>query len=96
MALERCEHQCLERPVSGLWQRIGLFLQWLGKKLERWDQLSEQRRQLREMDDRLLKDIGLSRADAERIAERRWFWDDPLETGESLDERYRTADHRDG
>ena len=31
-----------------------------------WQQRSSERRRLREMDDRLLKDMGLSRADAER------------------------------
>ena len=58
----------------------------------RWDQLSQQRRQLREMDDHLLADIGLSQADVERIANRR-FWDDPLRNGERIDDRYRTRDN---
>ncbi len=93
MRLERSEQQRLWGLVKGLWQPLGNTLQWFVKKIERWDQLTSQRRQLREMDDRLLKDIGLSRADVERIAGRRRFWDDPAESGEQVDERYRTADY---
>lgn len=91
MAMERCDSQCLDRPANGLWQHFGHLLQRLGKKIERWDQLSQQRQQLQEMDDRMLKDIGLSRADVGRISGRR-FWDDPVHRQELLDERYRTSD----
>lgn len=91
MAMERCEHYCLERPGSGFWQHLAFGLQWLGTKIRRWDQLVEQRRQLREMDEHMLKDIGLSRADVERLAGRR-FWNDPLQAGEQLDGRYRSSD----
>lgn len=91
MAMEGCDYQCLERPISGFWQRFGHLLQQLGKKIERWDQLVQQRQQLREMDDRLLKDIGLSSSDVDRIAGRR-FWDDPLVRDERLDQRYRSSD----
>jgi len=44
------------------------------------------------MDDRLLSDIGLSRADVSRMTNRR-FWDDPVSRGERVDERYRTSGH---
>jgi uncharacterized protein YjiS (DUF1127 family) len=43
--------------------------------LLRWQELAEQRRALATMDDYMLKDIGLSRADARREALRP-FWDD--------------------
>ena len=92
MAMERCDLHYVQPPVKGLWQHVGAMLQNLKKHLERLDQLNEQRRQLREMDEHMLKDIGLSSADVERIAGRRWFWDDPLATGEQLDERYRTSE----
>jgi len=92
MAMERCELHYAQPPVKGVWQHIGALLQNLGRHLARWDQLHEQRRQLREMDERMLKDIGLSSADVERIAGRRWFWDDPQATCEQLDERYRSSD----
>ena len=40
-------------------------------------ELNRQRRQLLTLDDRLLKDMGISRADAEREAQRS-VWDDPF------------------
>jgi len=90
MILERCATPCIEQPLSGFWQNLGHLLQRIGNTITRWNQLSQQRRQLREMDDRLLADIGLSQADVERVAGRR-FWDDPLRTGERVDERYRSG-----
>ena len=45
----------------------------LWKILELWQERSRQRRQLLELDDRLLKDIGVSRADVEREAYKP-FW----------------------
>ena len=93
MILERCAIPCIEQPLSGFWQHLGNILHRIGNTITRWDQLAEQRRQLREMDDRLLKDIGLSQADVKRIAGRR-FWDDPLQTGEIVDERYRLGESR--
>lgn len=41
--------------------------------LELWRERAQQRRRLMELDDRLLRDIGLSRADAEREG-RKPFW----------------------
>jgi uncharacterized protein YjiS (DUF1127 family) len=90
MAMERCEVHYLQVPVKGFWQHLGLLLQRLGERVTRWGQLAEQRRQLREMEDHMLKDIGLSRADVDRIAGHRWFWDDPRRSGELLDQRYRS------
>jgi uncharacterized protein YjiS (DUF1127 family) len=93
MAVDQCDYQCLNRPVNGFWQQLAHLLRRVGIRLERWEQLYAQRRHLREMDDRLLKDIGLSRADVKRIAARP-FWDDPAQRGELLDERYRRNDNR--
>lgn len=89
MLLEHCQPQSLERPTYGFWQHVGRLLQHLGQRIERYSQLAHQRQQLLEMDDRLLKDIGLSRADVDRIAGRRRYWDDPLISGEQTDQRYR-------
>lgn len=41
-----------------------------------WLAVARQRRHLMKLDDRLLKDVGISRADAEREAARK-FWDLP-------------------
>ncbi len=46
--------------------------QWL-RAWERALERARQRRQLRRLDDRLLKDIGLSRADVEREADKPWW-----------------------
>ncbi len=90
MIIDQCQQQCLEPPVNGFWQGFGRFLQHLGKRIERSSQLARQRQQLLDMDDRLLKDVGLSRADAERIAGRCKLWKDPLRS----DQRFRQY-HRD-
>ena len=45
---------------------------WL--KVKNWREVSRQRRELRDLSDHLLKDIGISRADATREADR-YFWD---------------------
>lgn len=41
--------------------------------VDRWQARSAQRRRLAVLEDRMLKDIGLSRADADRES-RKWFW----------------------
>lgn len=43
-----------------------------------WQELSRQRRALLELDERMLKDIGITRGDAAREA-RRPLWDDAAE-----------------
>jgi len=45
-------------------------------KLQRWNELARQRRQLAALGDDMLKDIGRSRADIEWEANRP-FWDEP-------------------
>ncbi|MEM7122158.1 MAG: DUF1127 domain-containing protein [Pseudomonadota bacterium] len=49
----------------------------IGQRLLRWHELSRQRRQLARLDERTLRDIGITHYDARQEA-RRWFWDDPL------------------
>ncbi len=93
MILERCATPCIEQPLNGFWQHLGNILHRIGNTITRWDQLAQQRQQLRGMDDRMLRDIGLSQADVKRIAGRR-FWDDPLQTREIVDERYRSGESR--
>lgn len=46
---------------------------------------ARQRRHLLEMDERMLKDIGLNRADVCRMVGQRWFWQEPLNRPEDLD-----------
>ena len=77
------------RSVRKRWQKSLKLWGRIVARLQRWNELSNQRRQLRELSDDQLKDIGLSRADVVRIAENRWFWDDPVNRKENLDQRYR-------
>ena len=69
-----------DRPQLG--QRRGSFVRRLARQAERavtvllrWHELARQRRALLRLDDSMLKDIGLTRADALREAERP-FWDE--------------------
>lgn len=56
--------------------------------VRRWIELSRGRRELARLEDHLLKDIGVSRDEAEQEA-RRWFWDDPESmTAEELNRRF--------
>jgi uncharacterized protein YjiS (DUF1127 family) len=52
--------------------RIGMRLFFA---LLRWQERAQQRRRLLAMDDRMLKDLGLSRSDA-LLEGQRPFWDD--------------------
>jgi uncharacterized protein YjiS (DUF1127 family) len=54
--------------------RPGFFTR-LVMKLENYAEHKRQRHALRALDDRLLKDIGVSRAEAERIAAEPFRWD---------------------
>ena len=52
--------------LAGVWKR-------LREHGAEWRRLAAQRRQLARLDERMLKDIGLTRVDAHQEA-RKWFW----------------------
>jgi uncharacterized protein YjiS (DUF1127 family) len=56
-------------------ERLRSALSWVILTLMRWQELAQQRRALAAMSDHMLKDLGLTRADALREAGRP-FWDD--------------------
>lgn len=62
-------------------------------KILLWEEVFKQRKQLSEMDDDLLKDIGISRVDAEREAHRK-FWDCSQMVDESLQKRTASSSKR--
>ena len=61
-------HQHWRHSSHNFLQHFGTFLLSIGKRMKRYSQLTEQRRQLLEMDAHQLKDIGISRAEAVRAA----------------------------
>ena len=66
----------LERATAGRpAERLRAALSWVILTLLRWQELARQRRALGAMSDHMLKDLGLTRADALREAGRP-FWDD--------------------
>jgi uncharacterized protein YjiS (DUF1127 family) len=75
------------RPVAshrraGL-RRVVRLLEKVWKTILRWHEVRRQRRALLALSDQLLKDIGISRADATREAARP-FWDAEVESWRGL------------
>ena len=68
MFIEQYQQRHWGSSTHGFWQIFGRTLQNLGQRIERFSQLAEQRRQLLEMDDHLLRDIGINRAEAIQMA----------------------------
>ena len=62
-------------------------------QLRLWREVSRERRELRRLSEYIAKDIGISRADAEREADRP-FWDSGREPGCSVPQDGRTAANR--
>ena len=63
-----------------MFYRSKMFLVSITHKFYQWSMLSRQRRQLLRLNDEILKDVGISRYDAQHEA-RRWFWDVSGDTG---------------
>lgn len=77
LAPHSCSHDTRSLAPVSIRTRLSP-LYWLQKvtdRLDRWQRLARERRQLLALSDHMLKDIGLTRADAEREASRP-FWDD--------------------
>ncbi len=70
MIIEQYQQQHWGHSSHSFWQSIGKALQNFGKRIEHFAQVAEQRRQLLEMDDHLLRDIGLNRSQAIRLAKK--------------------------
>ena len=66
----------LDRPMRSVAEILLKAAVWLVHALLRWQELAQQRRRLLALDDRMLKDIGMTRAEAMREGTRP-FWDAP-------------------
>ena len=62
--------------VGTIGNRQANLLARVGYRRRRWHELGRQRRQLANLDERTLRDIGISHIEARQEA-RRWVWDDP-------------------
>ena len=70
----RIEADRLDRPTRPVAEILLKAAVWLVLALLRWQELAQQRRRLLALDDRMLKDIGITRAEAMREGTRP-FWD---------------------
>lgn len=76
---ENCYYLSMPAEIVHGARRLGRaadrFLLKAVSLLQLWTERAAQRRQLAELDARMLKDIGIGRADAERESGK-WFWQD--------------------
>ena len=72
-ALNTATHGAITRTTHGLRYRIGTTFGHLLDQLLTWQQRHSERRYLLTLDERMLKDIGLSQADIEQEAAKP-FW----------------------
>ena len=71
--LDPC-HDCLdERPRRAALAALGDATDWALAKVREWLRRSRERAQLAALDDRMLRDIGLTQADREFLANKP-FW----------------------
>ena len=66
-------HRTSARPASGLFQAVGRAVVSATDLLATWQERRRQRRALEALPDHLLRDIGVSRADAGNEADKP-FW----------------------
>ncbi|WP_262488761.1 DUF1127 domain-containing protein [Halomonas sp. ANAO-440] len=72
-----CDHRQVEHALATTRQRLRFIVRlwhW-ARRMDRLAQLRRERNQLHELSDELLRDIGLTRHEANRES-RRHYWDD--------------------
>ena len=69
--------QCSETNdgFSNFFQRVWHLVKRTGKRYKEWERMKHNLRLLFTMEDRMLNDIGLSRADAVRLNNAESFWE---------------------
>ena len=74
MIFQQCQTTDTTIAFSNVFQRPLRYLQQLRRRYGEWHEIQRQHAELLRKDDRMLKDIGLSRVDAIRITQGQNFW----------------------
>lgn len=69
-----CHSPCSTNAWGRVFQRLGRFTRHLFQRYEKWKEMRHHHHELLRMEDRMLKDIGLSRAEAVRMTRGHNFW----------------------
>ncbi len=72
--LQDCQCNETNDQFSNTLHRIWCTIKRTAKRCKQWDEMKHNHRLLLTMEDRMLSDIGLSRADAVRISNAHTFW----------------------
>ena len=74
MTFEACQTNQRTPLFSNTLRRIWGLTKRTASRYSQWQKMKQNHRLLITMDDRMLKDIGLSRADAIRVSNAHTFW----------------------
>ncbi len=72
--LQDCKCNETNYQFSNTLRRIWCLIKRSANRYKQWDRMKHNHRLLLAMEDRMLSDIGLSRADAVRISNAHTFW----------------------
>lgn len=81
MMSQECPSQQARFPVFTFFQQTWCRLRYFSRRYKEWLEIKEQHRLLLSMEDRMLNDIGLSRADAVRLTKGFGFFSYLFESG---------------
>ena len=82
MMISDCQCNQTNQEFSNLLGRTWTRIKRIAHQYKQWNRMKHNHRLLLTMEDRLLKDIGLSRADAVRISNGHSFWKFVFEVGQ--------------
>lgn len=72
--IQDCQCSQTNQNFPNLFGRIWTRIKRIANRYRQWDAMKHNHRLLLTMEDRMLQDIGLSRADAVRISQAHSFW----------------------
>ena len=74
MVTQECQSTYSTIAFFRMLQRLWRYMRYLSERCGEWNEMKRQHRELLGLEDRMLRDIGLSRADAVRITKGHSFW----------------------